>query len=60
MERRMMVGFITERELKRAEEEFPGIVPFLESLPERPRTFLELVARFVHRREAAEVRRLAA
>src|SRR5687768_13517810 len=43
-----MVGFITERELKRAEEAFPGIVRFLESLSEMPRTFLELVVLFEH------------
>jgi hypothetical protein len=57
---RVMVGFITERELERAEEAFPGIVQFLESLSEKPRTFLELVALFEHWREPAEVRRRAA
>jgi hypothetical protein len=41
-----MVGFITERELERAEQAFPGIVQFLESLSQKPRTFLELLARF--------------
>jgi hypothetical protein len=56
---RVMVGFITERELRRAEEAFPGIVRFLESLSERPLTFLELVALFEHRHESAEARRLA-
>jgi hypothetical protein len=55
-----MVGFITDRELERAEEDFPGIGRFLASLTQKPRTFLELVARFEHWREADEVRRLAA
>jgi len=55
-----MVGFITELELERAEEAFPGIVRFLESLSEMPRTFLELVALFEHWHESAEARRLAA
>jgi len=55
-----MVGFITERELGRAEETFPGIVQFLEALADKPRTFLELVAMFEHWREPASVRRLAA
>ena len=55
-----MIGFITDRELERAEEDFPGIGRFLASLTQKPRTFLELVARFEHWREADEVRRLAA
>jgi hypothetical protein len=54
-----MVGFITEPELERAEETFPGIVRFLESLPERPRTFLELVVLFEHSCELADDRRAA-
>jgi hypothetical protein len=55
-----MVGYITERELERAEEAFPGIVRFLASLSAKPRTFLELVARFEQARERVEVRRFAA
>ena len=55
-----MLGFITDRELERAEEAFPGIGRFLASLSEKPRTFLELVAMFEHWREPASVRRLAA
>jgi hypothetical protein len=55
-----MVGFITERELGRAEEAFPGIVRFLASLPEKPRTFLQLVALFDHWSASSERRRLAA
>jgi len=55
-----MVGFITERELEPAEAAFPGIVRFLESLSEKPRTFLELVALFEHSRASAQVHRLAA
>ena len=55
-----MVGFITERELEPAEAAFPGIARFLESLSEKPRTFLELVALFEHWRESAQVFRLVA
>jgi hypothetical protein len=43
-----MVGFITERDLAEAEEAFPGISRFWESLTVKPRTFLELVMRFEH------------
>jgi hypothetical protein len=43
-----MVGFITERNLTEAEEAFPGIARFWESLTEKPRTFLELVMLFEH------------
>ena len=39
-----MVGYITERDLQQAEEAFPGIVAFFESLTSKPRTFLELVS----------------
>ena len=43
-----MVGFITERHLKQADEAFPGIERFFEGLVEKPRTFLELVFAFEH------------
>ncbi|HVJ14579.1 MAG TPA: hypothetical protein VM686_04025 [Polyangiaceae bacterium] len=43
-----MAGFITERQLAEAEEAFPGIARFFESLPLKPRTFLELVSLFEH------------
>ena len=43
-----MVGFITERHLEQADEAFPGIVRFYESLARKPRTFLELVSLFEH------------
>jgi hypothetical protein len=39
-----MAGFITERELGEADEAFPGIKRFFESLRRKPRTFLNLVA----------------
>jgi hypothetical protein len=39
-----MVGFITERELIEADEAFPGIKRFFESLRRKPRTFLNLMA----------------
>jgi hypothetical protein len=57
---RAMVGFITDRELERAEEDFPGIRRFLASLSKKPRTFLELVAKFQRWCEPEEVRRFAA
>jgi hypothetical protein len=41
-----MVGFITERELIEADEAFPGIKRFFESLRRKPRTFLNLVAMY--------------
>jgi hypothetical protein len=41
-----MVGFITERDFGAAEEAFPGIVQFFDSLPSKPRTFLELASQF--------------
>ena len=46
-----MVGFITERHLGQAEEAFPGIVRFFESLSRKPRTFLELVFWFERNHE---------
>jgi hypothetical protein len=55
-----MVGFITERELERAEEAFPGIVRFFESLSRKPCTFLELLSLFEHWCEPAEDARRAA
>jgi hypothetical protein len=41
-----MLGFITEQELVEADEAFPGIKGFFESLRRKPRTFLNLVALF--------------
>ena len=49
-----MVGFITERHLGQAEEAFPGIVRFFESMPRKPGTFLELLALFQRRCQAAQ------
>jgi len=49
-----MVGFITERDLDQAEEAFPGICQFFDSLPRKPRTFLELVSWYDHWCEPAE------
>jgi len=43
-----MVGFITERDLKQADEAFPGIARFFETLEEKPKTFLELVSVYEH------------
>jgi len=37
-----MRGFITERDFDEAEDAFPGIARFYASLPNKPRTFLEL------------------
>ena len=55
-----MVGFITERDLEQAEEAFPGILRFFDSLPRKPRTFLELVGLFHHWCEPSETRSEAA
>jgi hypothetical protein len=41
-------GMVTEVHLGQAEEEFPGISRFYAECPCKPRTFLELVARFEH------------
>jgi hypothetical protein len=55
-----MVGFITERDLEQAEEAFPGINRFFDSLSRKPRTFLELVRLFDHWGEPHEDARQAA
>ena len=55
-----MVGFITERDLEQAEEAFPGIVRFFQSLARKPRTFLDLVALFEHWRAPVARRAVAA
>jgi hypothetical protein len=49
-----MVGVITERDLELAEESFPGISRFFESLVTKPRTFLELLRTFQHWCEGAD------
>jgi hypothetical protein len=41
--RQLIQGFITERHLREAELEFPGISRFFNDCAEKPRTFLELV-----------------
>jgi hypothetical protein len=43
-----MQGFITDAELPAADQEFPGISEFFATLVDKPRTFLELVARYEH------------
>ena len=43
-----MQGFITDADLGEADEVFPGIAKFFDSLTEKPRTFLELVSQFDH------------
>ena len=55
-----MLGFITERDLDQAEQEFPGIGHFFETMSPKPRTFLELVSRFEHWCEPADDVRQAA
>ena len=44
----LLRGLITEEDLPKAEQEWPGLQEFLSTLPEqeRPPTFLELVWRF--------------
>jgi len=55
-----MRGFITERDLEQAESAFPGITALFESLPAKPRTFLDLVALFDHwSEETTELRQAA-
>jgi hypothetical protein len=55
-----MRGFITEQDLDQADEAFPGIRCFFQSLPSKPRTFLELVTLFEHWGEpASEIRQAA-
>lgn len=41
-----MKGFITDSEMAKAEQEFPGIAAYFDALQVKPRTFLELVALF--------------
>jgi hypothetical protein len=55
-----MVGYITERDLEQAEEAFPGIIRFYQSLTRPPRTFLELVSLFDHWADATGSLREAA
>ena len=43
-----MRGFITESNLREADEAFPGIARYFDSLVDKPRTFLELVSMFDH------------
>ena len=50
-----MQGFITERDFREAEAEFPGIVQLFAELERKPRTFLELFELYIHRdRHAAD------
>lgn len=44
-----MSGWVTEKDFEAADEAFPGIVAFYQAMPvgERPKTFLELVVRFM-------------
>ena len=42
-----MRGLITDINLEECDEEFPGIVRYYRELQDKPRTFLELVWRFV-------------
>jgi hypothetical protein len=44
-----MRGFITESDFDEAEVGFPGIEQFYRSLKDKPRTFLELVWRYIER-----------
>jgi hypothetical protein len=49
-----MVGFITERHLQQAEEEFPGIAGFFAALVPKPRTFLDLLLAFQRREDGSQ------
>ena len=55
-----MAGFITERHLAEADEAFPGIARFYETLSQKPRTFLELMSLFERWSEPAPEVRAAA
>jgi hypothetical protein len=55
-----MLGFITERDLDQADDAFPGILRFFESLRHKPRTFLDLVAMFERWRSPAATAQQAA
>lgn len=47
-----MQGFITERDFREAEAEFPGIVQLFSGLEKKPRTFLELFELYIHHTSA--------
>ena len=49
---RAMSGFITERDFREAEAAFPGIVRLYETLPRKPRTFLDLMRVYLHRSDS--------
>jgi len=51
-----MKGFITDSELGQADQVFPGIAAFFESLLDKPGTFLELVGQFQHWGERSQAR----
>jgi hypothetical protein len=46
-----MSGLVTERDLEEADTEFPGIGALYARLPEKPRTFLDLVRLYFQRQE---------
>ena len=52
-----MQGRITEAQLPLAEQSFPGISRFYDSLDDKPATFLQLVWAFEARRSARPTRR---
>jgi hypothetical protein len=43
----MLAGFIRDEDMGKAEEEFPGIRALYLGCADRPRTFLDLVARYL-------------
>lgn len=43
-----MLGFITERDFEEAETEFPGISELFQKLEHKPKTFLDLLERYIH------------
>jgi len=52
-------GFITEMHFEQAEIEFPGIRAVYLACEEKPRTFLDLVARYLDSAAVLAFRRLA-
>jgi len=51
LEQGCMSGMVTERDLEAADTEFPGIGALYAGLPEKPRTFLDLVRLYFQRQE---------
>jgi hypothetical protein len=49
---RVMRGLVTERDFEEAEACFPGIVRFYRQMPQKPRTFLDLMRLYLAQESA--------